>query len=190
MPLILELGDVLDAQTEAILLTVDGSARNKKDPARPVRGGKEILGGNISNQFAKRWPDDWEDMQPDIPFPIPIGHSVGIQWDGDCPWRLVVLASTLHHVGERTDAEKLATIRSALIEALTTAIRHNAKSLVTVALTGGWRLPLADAVDEMFAAYRQGGHAARQLNLVLRTTSQDELELFGDIARRHRLLPL
>lgn len=54
MPLILELGDVLDAQTEAILLTVDGSARNKRDPARPVRGGKEILGGNISNQFAKR----------------------------------------------------------------------------------------------------------------------------------------
>ena len=34
MPLILKLGDVLDAQTEAILLTVDGSARNKKDPAR------------------------------------------------------------------------------------------------------------------------------------------------------------
>ena len=60
MPLILELGDVLDAQTEAILLTVDGSARNKRDPARPIRGGKEQFGGNISNQFAKRWPEDWE----------------------------------------------------------------------------------------------------------------------------------
>ena len=93
MPLILELGDVLDAKTEAILLTVDGSARNKRDPARPIRGGKEILGGNISNQFSKRWPDDWEDMQPDISFPIPIGYSLGIPWEGDCPWRLIVLAS-------------------------------------------------------------------------------------------------
>lgn len=188
MPLILELGDVLDAQTEAILLTVDGSARNKRDPVRPIRGGKEILGGNISNQFAKRWPEDWEDMQPDIPFPIPIGRSVGIPWDGDCPWRLIVLASTLHHVGERTDAEKLAIIRSSLIDALVIAVRHDAKSLATAALTGGWRLPLVDAVDAMFAAYRQAGRAAQQLNLVLRTTSQVELELFGDIARRHCLI--
>lgn len=189
MPLILELGDVLDAQTEAILLAVDGSARNKRDPARPIRGGKEILGGNISNQFAKRWPEDWEDMQPDIPFPIPIGCSLGIPWDGDCPWRLIVLASTLHHVGERTDAEKLAIIRSALIEALVIVVRHDAKALATATLRGGWRLPLADAVDAMFAAYRQAGRAVQQVNLVLRTTSQDELELFGDIARQHCLLP-
>ncbi len=136
MPLILELGDVLDAQTGAILLTVDGSARNKRDSARPIRGGKEILGGNISNQFAKRWPEDWEDLQPDIRFPIPLGSSQGIPWD----------------------AEKLAIIRSALTDALAIAVRHDAKSLATTALKGGWRLPLADAVDAMCAAYRQAGH--------------------------------
>lgn len=189
MPLILELGDALDAHTEAILLTVDGLARNKKDSARPIRGGKEILGGNIANQFAKRWPEDWEDMQLDIPFPVPIGRSVGIPWDGDCPWRLIVLASTLHHVGERTDAEKLAIIWSALIEALALTVSHDAKSLTTAALTGGWRLPLADAVNIMFAAYRHAGSAAQQVKLVLRTTSQDELELFRHIVKRHGMVP-
>lgn len=187
MPLILELGDVLDAQTEAILLAVDGTARNKKDPARPVRGGKEVLGGNIANQFARRWPDDWEDIQPDIPFPIPIGRSVGIPWDGGCPWRLIVLASTLHHVGERTDAEKLAIVRGALSGALEIAVRHNAKSLATAALSGGWRLPLADAAGAMFSAYRQSGHAARKTTLVMRTANRGELDLFGEIAGRHGL---
>lgn len=186
--MILELGDALDAQTDALLLPVDGVARAKPDPARPIRGGKEIFGGNLANQFARRWPEDWEDMQLDTPFPIPIGRSVGIPWDGDCPWRLVVLASTLHHVGERTDVEKLAIIWSALTEALVIAARHNAKSLATAALKGGWRLPLADAVDAMFSAYRQAGHAAQQVTLVLRTKSQDDLDLFAEIAGRHGLL--
>ena len=70
MPLILEVGNVLDAQAEALLLTVDGVALNKPDPAKPIRGGREILGGNIANQFARRWPEDWEDLQLEIPFPI------------------------------------------------------------------------------------------------------------------------
>ena len=184
MPLILELGNVLDAQTEAILLTVDGSVRNKKDPARPVRGGKEILGGNISNQFAKRWPPDWEDMQPGIPFPIPIGHSVGIQWDGDCPWRLIVLASTLHHVGERTDAEKLAIIRSAFAEALSIAQRHHVKSLATVALKGGWRLPLTDTVKAMLSTYRQAESSIQKMDLILVTNDPKEMDVFAEMARQ------
>jgi hypothetical protein len=62
------LGDVLDAKTDALLLTVDGMTRNIKNTARPIRGSREILGGNIANQFAKRWPDDRDDMQSDIPF--------------------------------------------------------------------------------------------------------------------------
>ena len=188
MPLVLELGDVLDARTDALLLTVDGMARNKPDPARPIRGGKEILGGNIVNQFSRRWQEDWEDMQPGIPFPIPIGRSVGIPWDGECSWRLIVLASTLHHVGERTDAEKIAIIRGALTEALAVAVRHNAKSLATTALTGGWRVPLADTVDAMFSAYRQAGSAAQQVSLVLRIANRDEFDLCAGIAGRHGLL--
>lgn len=185
MPLILELGDVLEARADALLLAVDGMARNKPDPARPIRGGREILGGNIASQFARRWPEDWEGMQPGIPFPIPIGRSVGIPWEGDCPWRLIVLASTLHHVGERSDAEKLAIIRSALTEALAITARHNARSLATAALKGGWRLPLADAVHAMFTAYRQAVHAAKQVTLILRAANQGELDLFSDIARKH-----
>ena len=181
---ILELGDALDAQTGALLLTVDGVARAKPDPARPIRGGKEIFGGNLANQFARRWPEDWEDMQLDIPFPIPIGHSVGIQWDGDCPWRLIVLASTLHHVGERTDAEKLAIIRSAFAEALSIAQRHHVKSLATVALKGGWRLPLADTVKTMLSTYRQAESSIQKMDLILVTNDPKEMDVFAEMARQ------
>lgn len=188
MPLILELGNVLDAQTDAVLLTVDGMARNKPDPERPIRGGREILGGNVANQFAKRWPEDWADMHLDLPFPIPIGRSVGVRWDGEFPWQLVILASTLHHIGVSGDVEKLAVIRAAFAEALLIAQRHHVKSLATVALTGGWRLLLPDAVNAMFAAYRQAGQAAQQIRLVLRVLSQDEFDLLASVARQHGLL--
>jgi hypothetical protein len=181
------LGDVFDAKTDALLLTVDGMTRNIKDSVRPIRGGKEILGGNIANQFAKRWPEDWEDMQFDIPFPIPIGRSIGIAWDGDCPYRLIVLASTLHHIGEWSDAEKLAIIRSAFTEALAIAVRHNIRSMSTAALKGGWRLSLADTADAMLATYQQSDYYVQRVNLVMATTSSDEIELFGSIAKKYGL---
>lgn len=184
MALVLELRNVLDVQSDALLLAVDGVSRNKPDPARPIRGGKEILGGNISNQFAKRWTEDWEDMQLEIPLPIPIGRSAGIQWDGDCPWRLLILASTLHHLGVPGDAEKLTIIRSAFAEALLIAQRHHVKSLATVALKGGWRLPLADAVKAMLSTYRQAESSIQKIDLILVTNDQNEMDVFAELAGR------
>lgn len=127
-------------------------------------------------------------MQPDIPFPIPFGHSVGIPWDGDCTWRLIVLASTLHHVGERTDAEKLAIIRSAFAEALTITQRHHVKSLATVAIKDGWRLPLADTVKAMLSAYRQAESSIHKMDLILVANDQGEMDLFAEMARQSGLL--
>ena len=62
MTLELVTGDVLNARADALLLTIDGTKRGME--------------GNIARQFARRWPDDWEDMQRDVRYPVPMGRTV------------------------------------------------------------------------------------------------------------------
>ena len=46
-------GDLLEVKSDAVLLTIDG-----------VKPGME---GNIARQFARRFPEDWQYLQRDIP---------------------------------------------------------------------------------------------------------------------------
>lgn len=136
-------GDVFDTQADALLLTIDGTKRGME--------------GNIARQFARRWPDDWEDMQRDVRYPVPIGRTVAVPWDGDCPWRLILFASTLHHLDVLDDRQKRSVIRTSLTEALQLCVRHQATKLATLLLQGGWRLSAEDALREMRSTYHVAG---------------------------------
>jgi len=151
-------GDVLDTTTDALLLTIDG--------------GKSGMEGSIARQFAKRFPEDWEFMQRDLKYPVPIGRTVAIPWDGDCPWRVIMFASTLHHVGVLDDVQKLRVIRSACAEALQLCVRLRINSLATAVLQGGWRLSAQQALSEMKLAY-QGAACPQVKLLVCQPTSAD-----------------
>ena len=143
MALEIVTGDVLDLAADALLLTIDG-----------VKRGME---GNIARQFERRWPDDWEDLQRAVRYPVALGRTVAMPWDGDCPWRLVLFASTLHHVDVLDDQQKRRVIRSSLSEALQLCDRHRASSLATAVLQGGWRLSPEEALLEMRTAYQAAG---------------------------------
>lgn len=143
MTLELVNSDVFDVRANALLLTIDGARRGME--------------GNIARQFARRWPDDWEDMQRDIRYPVPIGRTFAVPWDGDCPWRLILFASTLHHLDVLDDRQKRSVIRTSLTEALQLCVRHQATKLATVLLQGGWRLSAEDALQEMRSAYHVAG---------------------------------
>lgn len=143
MALEIVTGDVLDLAADALLLTIDG-----------VKRGME---GNIARQFERRWPDDWEDLQRAVRYPVPLGRTVAMPWDGDCPWRLVLFASTLHHLDVLDDQQKRNVIRSSLSEALRLCDRHRASSLATAVLQGGWRLNPEDALQEMRTTYQAAG---------------------------------
>lgn len=143
MALDLVTGDVLDAKADALLLTIDGAKRGME--------------GNIARQFARRWPDDWEDMQRDVRYPVPIGRTFAVPWDGDCPWRLILFASTLHHLDVLDDGQKRSVIRSSLTEAMQLCVQHQATTLATAVLQGGWRLSTEDALQEMRSIYSIAG---------------------------------
>lgn len=52
-------GNVLDAKADAIILSIDGSARGME--------------GNLCRQFASRWSDVWQEVQNEIRYTIPLG---------------------------------------------------------------------------------------------------------------------
>jgi O-acetyl-ADP-ribose deacetylase (regulator of RNase III) len=143
MALEIVTGDVLDLAADALLLTIDG-----------VKRGME---GNIARQFERRWPDDWKDLQRTVRYPVPLGRAVAVPWHGDFPWRLVLFASTLHHLDVLDDQQKRGVTRSSLFEALQLCDRHRASSLATAVLQGGWRLSPEEALLEMQTAYQAAG---------------------------------
>lgn len=136
-------GDVLNSSAEALLLTIDGT--------------KQGMEGNIARQFAKLFPEDWTYLLRDIKYPVPIGRTVAVLWDGDCQWKYLLFASTLHHVDTLDDGQKLGVIRSALAEALQLCVRLQIRSLATAVMQGGWRLSAEDALLEMGKVYRSVG---------------------------------
>ncbi len=141
--------DVLDAQAEALLLTVDGA--------------KAGLEGNIARQLARRWPDDWHDMARAIRYPIPLGRTVALEWEGDAPWRLYLFASTLHHTDILDDAQKVSVVSAAFFEALQLCAKHRVATLATPVLQGGWRLPKEVALETMQTQAMRG--AAQRLGV-------------------------
>lgn len=131
----LHCSDILDFPAEALLLTIDGAASGME--------------GNVAQQFGRRWPEDWSEMRRHIKYPVPLGRTLAMAWEGDAPWRLYLFASTLHHADILTVDQKRAVAKSALAEAIRLCVRYKARTLASPLLTGGWRLDPQEAGDLM-----------------------------------------
>ena len=141
MSLELICGNALDAEADALIVTIDGAAR--------------CLYGTIAQAFQRRWPRNFDGLVRRIEYPLSIGRAQAVAIDGDCPFRLVIAASTLHHVGVLSVTEKLRVVQQALLASLQLAHRHRAATLATGLLSGGWRLPARDALQAMKLGYER-----------------------------------
>lgn len=143
----LVLGDVLAAEADALILTIDGAMRGME--------------GNIARAFARRWPEDWEAVEESVAYPLRVGDAVAVKLDDtDCPFRLILVAATLHHLETLDDGEKCAVVRQAFRRCLELAVRCRAVRVATAVMTGGWRLTPEAAFAAMVAAWR--GFASRE----------------------------
>lgn len=149
-------GNLFESKAGAIILTVDGA-----------RAGME---GNITRQFGRLYPDAWEDLERDILYPIRLGGAkiYPINRDVDCPFSHCIIASTLHHLELMTLQEKLLVVRSALSSSMRLAANSGIRSLCTPILSGGWRLTIEEALDEMLATCRASQPATVQLLVYIR----------------------
>lgn len=133
--------NILACNADAILLTIDGS--------------KKGMEGNIARAFARKNPDLWEDMEERVIYPIPLGQAIAFPVDDffECDNKIIIIASTLHHLGVLTEEQKLHVIKSALYNALILAIKYRATSVSSAVLSGGWRLTPTLALQAMIEVY-------------------------------------
>jgi O-acetyl-ADP-ribose deacetylase (regulator of RNase III) len=134
-------GNLIEGGTEAIILTVDGAAKGME--------------GNIARAFARKYPEVWEALEYDIQYPIALGQARAFPIDDElgCKNKLVIIASTLHHIEVLTDDEKTNVIRRAMHHAISLALRYNVNTIGSAIMSGGWRLEPRQALDVMIDVY-------------------------------------
>ncbi len=118
MKIYVKNGNVLDGDEQALCLPIDGAGPGME--------------GNVARQFAHRWPMLWEEISEEIRFPIPLGgvfeFEVPDEHD-DCPFRLILLVSTLHHQQVLDTAGRRAVVRTALCNSIDLLPRYRVSTL-------------------------------------------------------------
>lgn len=149
-------GDVLAADADALILTIDGAKRGME--------------GNIARAFVRRWPVAWAQVEESVSYPLRLGGATAVRLDDRaCPFRWILVASTLHHLETLEDDWKLAVVRQALHRCLELAVHHRVRQVATAVMCGGWRLTPDAAFMAMTATWR--GFASRnRLRLTVCTT--------------------
>lgn len=156
--------DILETSSSGIILTIDGL--------------KKGLEGNIARAFARRWPEAFEELVYAIPYPLPIGRTALVELDVDSgsPFRYILVASTLHHLGVLSDETKKSVMRSALSEAIGLATRRGCTTLATPVLTGGWRISFQEALSNMLSVAGNLTNRSSSLELLICIRDAKEMD--------------
>lgn len=162
MPFCLVYGDVLDAVADGLLLTIDGA-----------RKGME---GNVARAYARRWRDAFEEIEYEIPYPLPLGRAVVAHPESESPFPFVLIASTLNHIDVLTNSQKSGIVSRALREAIAIAQRRGIQKLVTPVLTGGWRVPFSSALDVMLTVARPLSQMDSGLTLAIHLRDEHDFQ--------------
>jgi O-acetyl-ADP-ribose deacetylase (regulator of RNase III) len=161
-------GDVLEAEADAILMTIDGSAKGME--------------GNICAQFKRRWPEVWEEIDGEMKYPLALGNVFDYEPVCESPFRLILLASTLHHRDMMSENEKKHTVKTALENTIRIAVSFEAKELATGILRGGWRLSDETAFIAMADACESAAQKGLNINLGIYIPEPKTYELISSIA--------
>lgn len=144
-------GNVLDAKADAIILSVDGAAKGME--------------GNLSRQFASRWPEAWNEIRDEIRHPIPLGKVIEYEPVSDCAFQLILLASTLHHREVLNDKARQGIILEATENSLRVADKYKINTITAPVMVGGWRLTLQNAFLSMVDGYESARRSNINVNL-------------------------
>lgn len=168
MALTLIRGDVFAAGTDAILMTFDGLSPGHW--------------GNHAHRFGVIWDELFEDVMKEEVWrrQTPYGEVLVFErpplYD-DCPFRWILLASTLFTQPTAQD-QKRALMGRAWMKALRAADRVGARTVAATLPRGGWRLGAPDAfavTARTYESFASSGGRADLLVHVLDPAEYDEV---------------
>lgn len=162
-------GNVLDARADAVVFSIDGSAKGME--------------GNICRQFEARWPDVWREVQDEISYPIPLGRVFDYEPAGDCPFCWIILASTLNHKDALSASVKKGIVSTALERSLKIVAGYGAKKIASTIMSGGWRLPQEAAFLAMIDGYEEARQSGIQVDLDIHILDPDQYERIRILAQ-------
>jgi O-acetyl-ADP-ribose deacetylase (regulator of RNase III) len=168
MKLLVRHGDLFDSDASALVLTIDGAAAGME--------------GNTARQFARRWPDDWEEIAGDVDYPIPLGRVSDHEPSYDCPFELVILASTLEHRRTLSPQQKKSVVATAIEETVRLAARQGVPSVAIGVMSGGWRLTADQALVAMVEGLERSGPAAATVELHVHAKNPGDHEMLASLA--------
>lgn len=151
-------GNCCDQAGDAIVVTVDGLG----DVARPPRGGPELIRlvdrrvlGKVGHELLRKCaePDLFlKEICDQVRFPLPDGAATAVELsEDDAPYRLVVLAAILPHLGEAAvdRGSRRGIVQTGLVRSLELCRDYDVERMVTPLFTGGWRLAAGEAWEAM-----------------------------------------
>lgn len=171
MQLQIKHGNALDAEEEAICITIDGAGPGME--------------GNLARQLAFRWPLLWQEIVREIRYPLPPGgvfEFVVPEEYVDCAFRLIVLASTLHHEHQIDHSERGAVVQAAVSNILRLLPRYGLCTCATTLMKGGWRMSLDQAFLAMSAVVSNPLLSDSDVSLSIYALNENEFEQLKGIA--------
>ncbi len=162
-------GNVLDAQADALIITIDGAAKGME--------------GNIARAFARKWPDVWKELDDGILYPLGLGEVFEYEPPSECPFRLILISSILSHKDTLTEPAKKGIVRTAFENAINIAADYGIKTIATTIMTGGWRLSQQSAFIAMTEGYEMALQSGKDINVEIYIMDQNQFETIKSIAR-------
>lgn len=143
--------------------------------------------GAVARAFKQRWPEVFDDLESQIPHPVPLGHTVPTVPGSDFPFSLVLFAATLNHVEVLSDQQKLQVLNGALRLACRLANERRCRSLATTVMSGGWRLPFRSAASAMFDVLRPAAEVEEGLRIIVYTRDEEQYRIAAAVANERRI---
>jgi hypothetical protein len=145
-----------------------------------IDGAVRGMEGDVARQFGRRWPTLWSEIESEVRYPVRLGKVYEVEVSSehtDCPFKLVILASTLHHADTLGDGQKRGIVRTALANAIDTVESYRLSSCASTLMCGGWRLSQDGALRAMVEGFEQARSAEGTVSLAIYTKNEREYEV-------------
>jgi len=161
-------GNAIEGSADGIIITIDGAAKGME--------------GKIARAFARRWPELWEELEDEITYPIPLGTVFEYEPVSESPFKLILVASTLHHKDTLSENQKKSIASNALEQAMMTAFEYSIDKVNSGLMLGGWRLSPTSAFIAMAEGYEACMRKGKSVDLDIYVLDAKHFDVVKSVA--------